>query len=127
MNALDLHNHLHGRSGAQGHGSGPYRSISWRSKLGFMANQYQEYISSSNHMCLTPRNREMRYPSLFAVLFESKLLSFSRTAIPRLPHWLLLSCFCYGGKLALPWPLGHVRMIGFLGLVYAALLVFSTC
>ena len=28
---------------------------------------------------------------------------------------------------SLPWPLGHVRLISFLGLVCAALLFFSTC
>jgi hypothetical protein len=31
------------------------------------------------------------------------------------------------GKSSLPWPLGHVRLISFLGLVCAALLFFSTC
>ena len=35
---------------------------------------------------------------------------------------------CHFGPLpSLPWPLGHVRLISFLGLVCAALLFFSTC
>ena len=35
---------------------------------------------------------------------------------------------CHFGPLqSLPWPLGHVRLIRFLGLVCAALLFFSTC
>jgi len=35
---------------------------------------------------------------------------------------------CHFGSLPpLPWPLGHVRLISFLGKVYAALLFFSTC
>jgi hypothetical protein len=34
---------------------------------------------------------------------------------------------CHFGPLpSLPWPLGHVRLISFLGLVCAALLFFST-
>ena len=35
---------------------------------------------------------------------------------------------CHFGPLPpLPWPLGHVRLISFLGLVCAAFLFFSTC
>jgi len=33
----------------------------------------------------------------------------------------------FGPLPSLPWPLGHVRLISFLGLVCAALLFFSTC
>ena len=32
-----------------------------------------------------------------------------------------------GSLPSLPWPLGHVRLISFLGLICAALLFFSTC
>jgi len=48
--------------------------------------------------------------------------TFFRYHISTLLHFLLLKK--KKGKI---WPLGHVRLISFLDLVYASLLYFSTC